>query len=153
MKNLFLLLVTTLLLFSCKKSDALSVEKSNSTDTSSEKKIGKEFEMYTMSPMAVLMEQMYIHNETTKKKISKGEDIVEFPDYFLTIHTSKFTDETDNDAFFKSNAALFIEAQRKLYSEANNVKENYNLGIDACITCHEKKCGGPIPRIKKLYIK
>jgi cytochrome c553 len=89
--------------------------------------------------MAGLMEQMYVQNLSVKEKIAKGEAIGEFPEYYLKINTAKFTDEADNDFFFKA--------------DSKNLKENYNAGVDACITCHQKKCGGPIPKIKKLYIK
>ncbi len=118
-----------------------------------EKTEGKKFEMYSMSEMAALMEQMYVENKSVKEKISKGEPLGKFPEYYLKIHTAKFTDESENDDFFKENAKLFIEAQKELYSDPTNAKQNYNNGIDACIACHESKCGGPIPKIKKLYIK
>lgn len=154
MKKVFFLAVIIVFFFSCKKKELVSEVITADKDTVAvNKEIGKEFKMYTMSPMASLMEQMYVHNQVTKNKILKGEAIGTFPEYFLNIHTAEFTDETDNDIFFKTNAKLFIEAQRLLYAETENVNKNYNLAIDACITCHEKKCGGPIPRIKKLYLK
>jgi len=118
-----------------------------------DKKEGKNFEMYSMSEMAALMEQMYVENQSLKNKILKGEPLGKFPDYYLKIHTAKFTDESDNDDFFKENAKLYIDAQKLLYDDPSNAKLNFNKAIDACITCHESKCGGPIPKIKKLYIK
>jgi hypothetical protein len=113
----------------------------------------KKLEMYQMSEMAALMEQMYVDNLRLKKRILKGEPVGEFPDYFLKIHTAKFTDESDNDAFFKENAALYITAQKLIYSDPTNAKKHFDEGVDACLNCHQKKCGGPIPRIKKLYIE
>jgi hypothetical protein len=113
----------------------------------------KKLEMYEMSEMAALMEQMYVDNLRVKKQILAGEAIGAFPQHFLKIHTAKFTDESDNDKFFKENAALYIAAQKLIYSDPKNVKQHFNEGVDACLKCHAKKCGGPIPRIKKLYIK
>ena len=143
----------SLLFFSCKKKETANgiAIKEISSNVVKEKK----FEMYKMSEMALLMEQMYVENSRLKKRISKGELIGKFPDYFLKIYTSKLTDKTDNDDFFKEKAALFIASQKLLYSDKNtaNSKINYNLGIDACIKCHENKCGGPIAKIKRLYIK
>ena len=147
MKKAFLLSLVMLTFFSCQKKEE---EKEVCTPKKTE---GKKFEMYTMSEMAVLMEQMYVENERVKEKIVKGEDVGKFPEYYLKIHTAKFTDESENDAFFKEKAALFIDAQKLIYSNPTNEKKNFNKGVDACITCHESKCGGPIPRIKKLYIK
>jgi cytochrome c553 len=71
----------------------------------------------------------------------------------MKIHKAVMTDETDNDAFFKEQAAKFIKAQELIYKDPKNAKSHFNNGVDACIQCHQQKCGGPIPRIKKLYIK
>ncbi len=147
MKKALLFSLLLVLFYSCQKKEE---EKKVCTP---EKTEGKKFEMYTMSEMAALMEQMYLENKLVKEKISKGESLGNFPEYYLNIHTAKFTDESENDNFFKENAKLYIASQKKMYSDPTNVKENYNKGIDACIACHESKCGGPIPKIKKLYIK
>jgi hypothetical protein len=113
----------------------------------------KTFDMYQMSEMATLMEQMYSHNSQLRERIINKDTIGKFPEFFNSIFTAKFTDEADNDAFFKENAKNYITAQKLIYSDPNNLKKNFNDGVNACITCHEGKCGGPIPRIKKLIIK
>lgn len=148
MKKVFLVLVTSVLCFSCKNKEAeLGVDKNDSI--TSEKK----FDMYEMSEMASLMEQMYKDNEKLKERILKGDTIGEFPNHFLEIHAAVMTDEQENDAFFKAQAANFINAQKLIYEDPKNAKEHFNAGVDACVQCHEVKCGGPIPRIKKLYIQ
>jgi hypothetical protein len=134
--------------FSCKKE---KVEIPACTEESSSKE--KKFEMYQMSEMATLMEQMYVDNLRLKEKIIKGETIGDFPKHFLNIHTAVMTDDSDNDTFFKEQAADFIKAQQLIYNDPKNAKEHYNKGIDACLSCHQEKCGGPIPKIKKLYIQ
>jgi cytochrome c553 len=153
MKKTLLLIALSIVIFSCQKKDEKPANETKKEVKETDSTVGKEFEMYTMSEMAALMEQMYVQNSTVKEKISKGESIGEFPEYYLKIHSASFTDESDNDLFFKTNAKLYIEAQKTLYSDSKNLKEDYNAGVDACIKCHEKKCGGPIPRIKKLYLK
>ncbi|NHM07052.1 hypothetical protein G4D82_07445 [Flavobacterium sp. CYK-4] len=111
------------------------------------------FKMYEMSEMAALMEQMYVDNQRLKERIIKSDTIGKFPKHFLKIHTAKMTDEADNDDFFKEKAEAYIKAQQLIYSDSENVKQHFNDGVKACITCHEGKCGGPIARIKKLYIQ
>ncbi len=143
----FYLLSILLLVFSCQKKEE------KATCPPEKKEEGKKFEMYKMSEMAALMEQMYVENKNVKERIIKGEPVGKFPEHFLKIHTAKFTDESDNDAFFKENANVFIETQKLIYDDPKNAKQHFNDGIKACLTCHETKCGGPIPRIKKLYIK
>lgn len=113
----------------------------------------KKFSMYEMSEMSTLMEQMYVDNERLKAKVQNGEQVGAFPNHFLKIHKAVMTDEKENDAFFKEQAAMFIQAQKMIYEDPQNAKEHFNNSINACVKCHEVKCGGPIPRIKKLYIK
>lgn len=145
MKKIFLIL-PLFFLFSCKNDDAEVC----TTESKSEK---EGFEMYEMSEMAALMEQMYVDNQRLKERIKKGDTIGHFPQHFMKIHSSVMTDESDKDGFFKAEAANFIKAQELIYQDPTNAKEHFNKGIDACIKCHEVKCGGPIPKIKKLYIE
>ena len=146
--NKYFILIIALLIFSCNKKVEQSSCSSEST-TKSEKK----FDMYQMSEMAALMESMYIENQKLKERIQKGDTIGEFPSHFLQIHKAVMTDETENDAFFKEQAALFIKSQELIYQDPKNAKQHFNDGVNACVRCHEVKCGGPLPKIKKLYIK
>jgi hypothetical protein len=88
-----------------------------------------------------------------KQKIVKGGNIGKFPNHFSKIHKAVMTDEQENDVFFKQQASEFIKTQSLIYEDPKNAKQHFNSSIDACIKCHEVKCGGPIQRIKKLYIK
>jgi len=135
-----------LIILSCNK-------KGGNKNCEATQKLGKKFEMYQMSEMAALMESMYIENENLKKRIEKGDTIGQFPSHFLNIHNAIMTDESDNDQFFKEQAALFIQSQELIYKNPKNAKQHFNEGINACVSCHQVKCGGPIPKIKKLYIK
>lgn len=144
-KLLFVFLFFSLL--SCQKKEQ-KVEEKKCT-TGKEKKL----EMYQMSEMAALMEQMYVDNQRLADRIKNGDSIGKFPQHFLKIHKAVMTDVSDNDDFFKIQAAKFINAQELIYKDPKNAKEHFNAGVDACIQCHQQKCGGPIPRIKKLYIK
>ena len=143
--NKLVFVLSTLFLFSCskKKEEACDLPKED----------GKKFEMYEMSEMAMLMEQMYADNERLKIRIVNGDTIGEFPQHFLKIHQAVMTDKQENDDFFKEHAKAFIASQELIYKDAKNAKAHFNASIDQCIKCHEVKCGGPITRIKKLYIK
>ena len=134
-------------LFACQKKEQKVEEKK--CPAKKEKKLV----MYQMSEMAALMEQMYVDNQRVKQSIKNGDTIGKFPEHYNKIFTAKFTDDTDNDLFFKVKAKEYIAAQQLLYSDQKNKIEHFNAGVDACIKCHENKCGGPIQRIKRLYIK
>ena len=144
----YLVIIAVFFVFGCNK----KVEKEACTSQTSSKK-DKKFDMYQMSEMAALMENMYLENQHLKERIKKGDTIGKFPSHFLQIHKAVMTDESENDAFFKEQAALFIKSQELIYEDPKNAKQHFNDGINACISCHEVKCGGPIPKIKKLYIK
>ena len=42
--------------------------------------------------------------------------------------------------------------QELIYKDPENAKTHYSNAIQACISCHEVKCSGPIVRIKKLQL-
>lgn len=148
-----LLIIFVLSVLSCqKKEEAKSNDEKACADSTNTTGKDKKFEMYEMSEMAALMEQMYVDNIRLKERIKKGEVIGKFPNHFLKIHEAVMTDQSENDAFFKEQAANFIAAQEQIYKDPKNAKEHFNAGIDACVKCHQVKCSGPIPKIKKLYI-
>ena len=140
-------------LLSCQKEKQVEANEENTVEKTTDSTTTEEFEMYEMSEMAALMEQMYVDNQRLKERIMKGDTIGKFPQHFIRIHKAVMTDETDKDAFFDEQAAKFIKAQELIYEDPKNAKEHFNNGIDACIKCHEVKCGGPITKIKKLYIE
>lgn len=146
----YLLFILAISILSCQKKEVKTIDTTSETNCTSSK--GKKLTMYKMSEMAALMEQMYVDNQRLKERIKKGDTIGPFPQHFLKIHKAVLTDENDNDSFFKEQAAKFIAAQELIYKDPKNAKEHFNAGIDACIQCHQQKCGGPIPKIKKLYI-
>ena len=82
--NNLLLLLWVVVFSSCKETPAVEQDKEATT---TEK---KNFEMYNMSEMALLMEQMYVDNERLKNRIINGEEVGEFPTHFSKIHSSIF---------------------------------------------------------------
>lgn len=151
MKKYFFLLCFVISL-SCAKKEKKVVEEKVVQEKCAVDTSKSRFKMYEMSEMSLLMEQMYVDNQQLKGRILKGETIGAFPNHFLQIHKAVMTDQDENDIFFKQQAALFIKAQELIYKDPKNAKQHFNDGVNACISCHEVKCGGPIQRIKKLYI-
>lgn len=143
MKNI--LLVFSVLFLSCNQNK--SEDKKENCEKPKE-----EFQMYEASEMATLMEQMYVHNVQLRDKIIKNDSLGELPDYFSKISKATMTKGKERDAFFNEKASIFIKAQSEIYA-SKSTKESFNTMVNACISCHEVKCGGPIERIKTLYIK
>lgn len=149
---MFALLIVFAIGCQSKKEEVKTEPTAETCAKDSAKTTGKKFEMYEMSEMSLLMEQMYVDNQRLKVRIEKGDTIGQFPNHFLKIHKAVMTDDKENDAFFKEQAANFIHAQELIYKDPKNAKAHFNKGVDACLKCHQVKCAGPIPRIKKLYI-
>lgn len=143
----------TVLFTACNKNSEPKPKAVKATSAACTKPGKKDFKMYEMSEMAALMEQMYADNQRLKQRITNGDTIGTFPHHILKIHSSVMTDETENDAFFKLQAGKFIKAQELIYKDSVNAKQHFNDAVTACVQCHQGKCEGPIPRIKKLYIK
>jgi len=128
-------------------------EKASQNNETQNTEVKSEFVMYEMSEMASLMEQMFVENTRLRDKIIANEFLGEMPEYFQGILDRKLTDPSDKDQFYIEHANLFLAQQNKIYSNPDQAKNLFNASVDACIKCHEVKCGGPIQRIKKLYIK
>lgn len=147
MKNICLLLISFFLLTSCNEvKESTVVEKSESLQKDND------FEMYKMTELALLMEQMYAYNIQLRSRIIDQDSLGDYPEAFDKIHTAEMTDPSENDVFFQEQAKLYISSQKAIYSDPNQAKENFNAMVQSCLNCHIKKCGGPIPRIKKLFI-
>lgn len=143
MKNSCLLFLLVLLAFSCNS-------KVKEVPVKEEK---KELVMVKPSEMANLMNEMYAYNEAIKQQILNGELKSTYPDRFNNIHTAILTDNDDRDEFFNTSSEFFLQSEAAIFeSPQDSLIHNYNNAINACITCHNKKCAGPIPRIKKLLI-
>lgn len=142
MNRLFLLIF--LVFISCNDKDNKKGEE-QATET-------EEFKMYSMSEMALLMEQMYVSNEQLREKIINQDSLGEMPNFFSKISTASLTDKSERDAFFNEKQFQFLARQSLIYS-TKDPKKAFNEMVDACISCHTVKCGGPIARIKKLYIQ
>ena len=149
MKKVLFLTFATLFLIGCQQTKEIKQEETVTTNDTAAK---KSFEMYEMSEMALLMEQMYVDNQRLKVRLEQGEPAGEFPSHFAKIHSAMMTDSTENDDFFKKQAKVFLEAQELIYKEPAKAKEHYSNAIQACIACHEVKCSVPIVRIKKLQL-
>jgi len=110
--------------------------------------------MYKPSEMANLMNDMYLLNEKVKTQILEGETLGEFPTEFFKIHSAKLTKPSDRDEFFNNFSEVYISQEKEIYNASKtDLVVKYNNAINTCISCHQQKCTGPIPKIKKLLIQ
>ena len=146
-KSLYTLLLL-LVLMACKKERQSELKPQ--TPVAEEK---EPMQMYQMSEMAAYMEQMYAAHQQMKQQILDGEEITKLSFDLENLHSAAFTDPKDYDAFFKTWADRFKQYEIQMIENPEQAQHYYNQAIQACISCHEVKCAGPLPRIKKLIIK
>ena len=109
--------------------------------------------MYEASEMALLMRGMYEFNKAARVQIIKKDSLLPFPEEFLLIHKAVLTDPSERDKEFDTIAEQFINAQKATFSnKSDSTLYHFNKSIKLCISCHETRCTGPIPKIKKLII-
>ena len=109
--------------------------------------------MYEASEMAILMRGMYEFNNVVKAQIINKESLTPFPEVFEDIHSAVLTDKFERNNEFDSLSKQFINYQNALYSSgSDSTVYFFNKSINTCITCHEPRCTGPIPKMKKLLI-
>ncbi|MGR7813691.1 hypothetical protein [Lacinutrix undariae] len=123
------------------------------TPTPKKKKIV--YDMYEPSEMAILMNKMYDYNLQLKKDVLEGKELTKFPIDFMKIHSAQLTQEKHRDEGFESFSKLFIAAEKEIFNTDSplNIDERFNTMVNLCVACHQTRCTGPIPRIKKLLIK
>jgi len=118
-----------------------------------EEKIKQEPLMYEPTEMALLMRKMYEVNKVVRIQIINKDSLLSFPEEFSNIHTAILTDPTDRNKEFDSISKQFLLQQKAAFtSNSDSARTYFNNSINSCITCHETRCVGPLPIIKKLII-
>ena len=103
-------------------------------------------------PMALMMRQMAANADSMKAKLLRGEslDSLSFP--FIRFDLVEPTDKNVLEPQFFKNADVFKSAHKAAFEHPKEQKKYYNLMINACISCHENYCSGPLRRIRKMPI-
>lgn len=114
-------------------------------------------QVYEMSEMALLMEDMYAELERIRPAVASGKKIETFPNKFNKIQTAKMTSSFERTDEFNRFAGLLLLNLRNMYESKPDSSriEFYNTAVKTCITCHRSDAGciGPVSRIGKLIIE
>ncbi|MDN4166594.1 hypothetical protein QWY31_13880 [Cytophagales bacterium LB-30] len=102
------------------------------------------------SPLAAVMREMVETLEKEKPSRAKGEFLPMDKDLFHEIKTATPTKASDASLTFYGMADGFLGVLDTYNQSPNQV--HYNALIDACVSCHQNFCEGPITRIKKLKL-
>lgn len=105
------------------------------------------------SELSVLMREMMTSAQSMKELVKQGSLPEQFPEAFLKIHTAKPTDSETKKESFDGFADNYISNLQTLYkSPKEELTNNYNAVINACVNCHQQHCPGPLKAINKLKI-
>jgi len=109
------------------------------------------------SELALLMRRMWDDADAMKKAIESGEVPEDYREKFKAIHEAKATDPDTRDEQFEGMSVAFLASMDQLYKrqqegDKEQIKNGYNLMVEACLNCHQSYCPGPMVRIKKLRI-
>lgn len=109
--------------------------------------------MYQPSEMAILMRGMYEFNKVVKTQIVNKTTLIPMPEEFTNIHSAVLTAKFERNKEFDSLSKSFITYQKALYSSSSDSTSYFfNKSINTCVSCHQTRCMGPIPKIKSLLI-
>lgn len=109
--------------------------------------------LYQPSEMAILMRGMYEFNSLVKTQIVNKKALTPLPEEFTKIHSAVLTAKFERNKEFDSLSKSFITYQKALYSSSSDSASYFfNKSINTCVSCHQTRCTGPIPKIKKLLI-
>ena len=128
----------------------------NSSSDSSELENSKfVYDLYEPSEMSLLMNHMFLVNDSIKRQILTGEIPDQFPEEFLNIETAVMSDMKFRTEIFEAYSKVLVDNQMDLFDPGVDVPlvDKYNNTIKTCIACHTTECVGPIPRIEKLLIR
>ncbi|HTF04162.1 MAG TPA: hypothetical protein VK826_09050 [Bacteroidia bacterium] len=105
------------------------------------------------SELSILMREMAVWTDSCKAAVMYNRTIPAKPEKLNTLHTAKRTDENINESVYASMATLY-QSKVTAFESANEVNdvELFNGMVDACVSCHNNFCQGPLVRINKMYI-
>lgn len=108
-------------------------------------------EMYEASELAELMREMVKWSKSAKIKLANSEKI-EVPDEFFALPQKKGTRNEHLEETFQSHATVYVQ-QLKQIQQSDSQAYYYNKSIDACRSCHQSYCGGPLVVIDQLGLE
>jgi cytochrome c556 len=127
--------------FSCSQQEKATPEKEKSV-------------MYEASELALLMRAMHEQSAQWKKALENEEISLQFPSGYHKLFTAEPTNPAEIDEKFHHFAQVFLQETEAFTSAPIHLqREQFNIMIQSCITCHESYCRGPIQKISKLKIE
>lgn len=128
-----------------------SHESGTAADKAIKKVVKPKSKVYQPSELALEMRTIYGKLKIIGSELKNGEPVT---DSLLLgyekILEAKGSEPSDTDESFMAFANQWLNTVNAF--KENSSQENYNRVMDGCIACHEQRCPGPIPKIKRLKL-
>lgn len=121
--------------------------------TSVESKEAPKARLYKRSELSLLMRQMHDAAKELKKNLSDTVLRKEYKQLFEEIQSATPSDIDLKENNFDAFAYAWQESWKEMLAEKDKPAEAFNRMVDQCLNCHNNRCPGPIPKIKRLKIK
>ncbi len=155
-KNYCLLFAFLLFISACFWQCSTEKKVEKNTQVTENENVKKDLSRYPNkdSELALLMRGMYEDTEKVQKAIKEKRLPEDFREKFKKMHSAQATKPEVKDAAFEGMGNHFLDKMNAVY-EAKTQKtqiEAFNLMLNACVSCHQVVCPGPIKKIKRLTI-
>ncbi len=106
---------------------------------------------HVVSPLAQLMRDMTAFADTTKQRISRGEELLPYPTTFKEMLTRESTPGMVDHRTYDPFAFSYLHQLDSLYAVVPAARQQaFDELIQYCAACHGTVCPGPLTRIRKL---
>ncbi len=109
-------------------------------------------DMYDPSELSILMRDMENFSKEAKTKLENGETIDSIPASFWDLKHKEATRDEHKEDVFQSLTNPYLSALKGI-ERGDSQLYYYNASIDACRSCHNSYCGGPLVVINQLNIE
>ncbi|GEM_PF-115310 len=105
------------------------------------------------SELALLMREMHDRLQLVSDSLEQGLEVHPgFLEEFKAIHTATATQPSKIDDVYRGMADHFLTNYQRFESSQEDQKATFNSAIDACLSCHQQKCTGPMKIIRRLKV-
>lgn len=144
----FLLVVS--LLLACGENSKPLPKTEETTKATSFTPVASKDEHY-VSPLAQLMRDMTAFADSTKSRLTRGEDLLPYPERFKDMLTAEPTPGMVDHRTFDPFAFSYLHQLDSLYTVIPEDRQAaFDELVQYCAACHGQVCPGPLVRIKKL---
>lgn len=109
-------------------------------------------DMYDSSELSTLMREMEQFSKDSREKLLKGERIGSIPEDIWNLQNKEATRGEHKEETFQALTKPYLQALKGIERGDSQVYW-YNASINACRSCHNNYCGGPLVVINQLNIE